>query len=93
LTRTDRVPDGTCPRCGGTGFVIHEESGVERASRCICRQRQPEGDRLAGLSIPPRFRHCSIVDSPDGRGFHTPHETLELARGIAVRFVEAWPRR
>ncbi len=97
MTSTDSAPDGTCSRCGGTGFIIREEAGVERASRCACRQRQPVSDRLALLSIPPRFQHCAFVDSPDGpdgcggRGFLTTHETLELAMGIAIRFVEAWP--
>lgn len=80
-----------CGQCNGTGYVTLEEDGVERAARCSCRRR-PNHDRLASLSIPPRFMHCAIEDSADGRGFHShTHQSLEIARGIARVFVREYP--
>lgn len=80
-----------CSRCGGTGFVYREEEGVERAARCSCRRR-PQGQRLASLCIPPRFADCAIEESRQERGFHThTHETLAMAKGIAVRFIQGYP--
>jgi len=82
---------GVCPRCHGTGFFIAEEQGIERATRCSCRRR-PGTERLSRLDIPPRFRHCAIDDSPDGRGFISlTHPSLEIARGVARRFVNDYP--
>lgn len=82
---------GVCSRCQGTGFVIAVEDGVERAFRCPCRRR-PDSGRISLLDIPLRFRHCAIDDSPDGRGFiSVTHPSLEIARGVARRFVRDYP--
>ncbi len=82
---------GLCSRCGGTGYIYVEENGFERAARCSCRLR-PNNDRLGSLGIPPRFHDCAIEENRTERGFHThTHETLEIAKGIASRFVQSYP--
>jgi len=107
LTEPDQFPGGAgtapptggvCDRCHGTGFVHIEEDGVERAARCLCRRRRPDGDRLSALSIPPRFQHCAFEDVTDNttpsneyRGFHELNDSLVRAKGKARKFVDEYP--
>lgn len=105
MTKADQFPGGpgaapptagVCDRCHGTGYVLSEEDGIQRAARCQCRHRQP--DRLSALSIPPRFRHCAFEDVTDNtnpaneyRGFHDLNVSLVRAKGKARKFVDEYP--
>jgi DNA replication protein DnaC len=47
--------DGTCERCGGSGWIIIEKEGVSGAERCECALAS-RPSRLEALSgIPPKF--------------------------------------
>lgn len=50
----------TCPRCGGTGFIIVEGASVSSAKPCDCRMqgRSQRVEERAG--IPPLYRHASF---------------------------------
>lgn len=89
--------NAVCHRCNGTGFVIQEKDGIERAARCACRL-QPGIDRLSALSIPPRFRHCSFDErkdladpANDCRGFQDLNESLFRAKGKSRKFIDEYP--
>jgi DNA replication protein DnaC len=92
LTDTTVSP-GDCPRCGGTGYVHHEEDGVRRAARCECRLQRRNTDRLATLQIPSRFMHCALEESTEGAAFHTNNRfpSLGLAKEKARRFILDYP--
>lgn len=61
--------DSTCPKCGGTGFIIVEGANLSGAKPCDCRF-QGRAERMEDRSqIPPLYRHASfdnfVVPGPD----------------------------
>ncbi len=78
--------DGTsCPRCGGTGFVIVSREGLEAARPCDCRRSRREELRRRLASIPRRYRHCTLD------GFFCQNPGHERALALARRVVRDFP--
>lgn len=44
-----------CPICGGSGYILTEENGIEMAVRCKCLKRKIEQNRLRFANIPTGF--------------------------------------
>lgn len=83
--RTAPAPD--CPDCGGTGWApVEEGSGV---ARCHCWVEGRRERRIAAARIPERYRRCSL-DNFDA-DFRGAHRTLDAARLVCERYVEAFP--
>ncbi|HSN57039.1 MAG TPA: ATP-binding protein [Candidatus Sulfomarinibacteraceae bacterium] len=77
-----------CPLCGGTGWTLVEEGGVELARRCECAEEQLRARRLAQAGIPERYRHCSL----DGFELWNPEDpTLGKALRSIQEFVDLYP--
>jgi DNA replication protein DnaC len=61
--------DSTCPKCGGTGFIIVENAALSGAKPCDCRF-DGRAERMEDRSqIPPLYRNASfdnfVVPGPD----------------------------
>src|SRR3954454_475593 len=61
--------DSTCPKCGGTGFIIVENATLSGAKPCDCRF-DGRAERMEDRSqIPPLYRNASfdnfVVPGPD----------------------------
>lgn len=82
------APAADCPDCGGTGWApIDGEAGAVR--RCHCFLEGRAARRVAVARIPERYRRCTL------RNFETDFkgadDTLEQARLLCERYVEAFP--
>jgi DNA replication protein DnaC len=81
----DPVDSSSCPRCGGTGFLIVREGEVDRARRCSCRGTERRERALDLAGIPPRYQGCSFAN------FDTLRPSLERAKGLCDRFCQEYP--
>jgi DNA replication protein DnaC len=82
-----------CGMCGGTGFVILEESGSSRARPCLCRDRRsnPSGgveSFLDAARVPRRYRECEFQNF-DAYAEHA--FSLANARTVAMRYADEYP--
>jgi DNA replication protein DnaC len=82
---TEAVETGTCPICGGAGWVLDSSTGTKSAHPCICRAATISKARLDSAGIPQRYRDCTLENFSDN--------TLSLtnARTRAREFVDAYP--
>jgi len=82
---------GTCERCGGSGWVIEPRDGREVAVRCPCRKDAACRRLLRAARIPERYQHCTI-DSfevwPEDPG---ERASLTMARRRTREFVDLFP--
>lgn len=74
-----------CSRCGGTGFLIVREGGIERARRCDCRGEGRRGQALERAGIPLRYQRCEFGNFDELSPLHA------RAKGICSRFCEEYP--
>ncbi len=59
MARTTET-EKTCPLCGGTGWFLTEEAGVELVRRCDCAEDAVRQRLLEQAGIPARYRHCTV---------------------------------
>lgn len=86
--RSAPAPD--CPDCGGTGWEPVEEAAAGTVRRCHCFVEGRRGRRLASARIPERYQRCTLDNfETDFRG---ADDTLEQARLVCERYVEAFPQ-
>ncbi|MCY4119634.1 MAG: ATP-binding protein [Acidobacteria bacterium] len=81
------APD-VCGDCQGTGWVVHREHGIGRASRCECWIRQNTGKLKESTRIPVRYARCAFDDFTV-----YPNEDLERAFRRAREFAARFPVR
>ena len=76
---------GSCPECGGRGWVLRPDGGAGSACRCQCSARQVLPRLLAEAGIPSRYQSCRLDNFQ-----HTGKESQQLfrAREITARWVE-----
>jgi DNA replication protein DnaC len=81
----EAVETGTCPICGGAGWVLDSSTGTRSAHPCVCRAATIAKARLDAAGIPQRYRDCTLENFSDN--------TLSLthARTRAREFVDAYP--
>jgi len=90
MTESD-VHDGDpmeCPECGGTGWVLVEEDGVEVVRHCRCFEERHRRSLLEKARIPERYEHCEL------EGFELwdrENPTLGRALRIVQEFVDLYP--
>ncbi len=77
-----------CADCQGTGWVIRNQDGVSRASRCECWIREKIGKLRQSAGIPIRYARCTF----DGFTVY-PNEDLERALRRAREFADRFPVR
>ncbi len=76
-----------CELCGGSGFHVRtDEQGVARSTRCSCADSERTEHLQRSARIPRRYDHCELDT------FEEFNETLREARGLAVEWLEKWPR-
>jgi DNA replication protein DnaC len=74
-----------CPRCEGTGFVVHEDGAASAAVRCACTRRAPDQSDLLRCGLPQRYLHCTLDN-------YRPVNNLQRdALAVARAFAEAYP--
>src|ERR1051326_7764180 len=58
-----------CPKCEGTGWIIHEGAHLSGAEPCECRSLNRAAHLEDRAQIPPLYRHASldnfVVPGPD----------------------------
>jgi len=85
---TATTATGECERCGGTGWTLIEQDGLEVAVRCGCAEDVRRQRLLAEAGLPLRYAHCTLDDfelwNPDD-------PTLVKARRAVQEFVDLWP--
>ncbi len=78
----------TCSKCGGTGWILVEENGVELVKRCGCAAGALRERYLQQAEIPARYQHCTLADfelwNPDD-------PTLAKAVRSVQEFVDLFP--
>jgi len=80
------APQETCKHCHGTGFEVRgADDGVNRASRCGCRDARREALLVSAAAIPRRYEHCTLD------GFENHHASQGQALQLARRFVKEYP--
>ena len=52
--------DIECPKCGGTGWIIHERANLSGAEACDCRMQGREKRLEEQSQIPPLYRNASF---------------------------------
>ena len=78
------MEESPCPRCGGTGWVLEDDSGVGTARRCACQEGQ-RGERLLNAAkIPRKYDSCRLAK------FKTDAPQLKRALQICHRYVEGF---
>jgi DNA replication protein DnaC len=87
----DARGDEACPKCGGTGWVIHEREGLSGAERCDCMLASRPQRIESSANIPPLYRNAGFdnfrlpADNPTAR---TGLGTVLLA---VKNFVREYP--
>lgn len=88
---TEAKTADSCEQCGGTGWVLVEEGGVELVRRCGCFEGMRRRRLLEQAAIPARYRHCSL----DNFQLWNPHEPkrqfLRKAQAAVQEFVDLYP--
>jgi len=78
-----------CASCGGTGWRLVEEDGVELVRPCECASETRRRRLLENAGIPSRYRHCSLSTfelwNPDD-------PTLARSRRAVQEFVDLYPK-
>ncbi len=82
------TPDGTCPECDGTGWVLVAEDGVELVRRCACAEARLRRRHLEASGIPRRYRHCTLENF---ELWDPENPTLRRAHRIVREFVDLYP--
>ncbi len=77
-----------CAECGGSGWLLGEENGVEIARRCKCAEALERRRHLDKAGIPKRYRHCTL----ESFELWNPEDpTLAKARRSVQEFVDLYP--
>ncbi len=84
----DRDEHEVCPECGGTGWVLVVEDGIELVRPCACSEQARTKRLLAAASIPARYRHCSLGNFEI---WNPADPTLNRSRKIVQEFVDLYP--
>lgn len=85
---TTATTDVECERCGGTGWALIEQDGLEVAVRCNCAEDTRRRRLLAEAGLPARYAHCTL----DGfELWNADDPTLVKARRAVQEFVDLWP--
>ena len=76
-----------CPRCEGTGFVVHEEDDgrLSTALRCDCARHEPSDADLSFAGLPQRYLHCTLDN------FVSVNNLQRDALSVARSFTETYP--
>jgi len=61
------VPEQTCARCGGTGYVIVERDGLSGANRCTCFEDHLNAQRIPRAGIPDKFVNATFENFSVGQ--------------------------
>ena len=77
-----------CELCGGSGWVLADEGGVELVRRCECAEEAVRNRLLDRAGIPERYRHCTL-DSFELWNSEDP--TLAKAQRSVQEFVDLYP--
>jgi DNA replication protein DnaC len=78
------TPEGACPDCGGSGYILTEEG----ARPCHCLRRRRSERYLEHANIPPRFAGKSIESFKADR-----NRALSAIREIAKAYVSGFTPR
>ena len=81
----EEVASGSCPECGGRGWVIGPDSGTGSARRCGCAAKAivPRLEQEAG--VPARYARCTLANFQVTGPYR---EQLLAARSLTQRWVE-----
>src|SRR5512135_168187 len=84
--------DSTCPKCGGTGFIIVEGANVSGAKPCDCRF-QGRAERMEERAqIPPLYRNASFENfSVPGPENPIARRDLTTALLAVKRYAQDFP--
>ena len=85
---TEEQAPGVCERCGGTGWVLEAEDGIELVRRCECAEGERRRRLLDGAQIPARYRHCSLETF---ELWNADDPTLAKARAAVQEFIDLYP--
>jgi len=85
LADNDAPPDGTCPECGGRGWVLTPDDGAGTAVRCGCTVRDLLPRLLAEAGIPSRYQGCRLENF---QLTGNRSQQLRRARETTARWVE-----
>jgi DNA replication protein DnaC len=78
----------TCKLCGGTGWTLTLDDGVELVRRCECAEDNVRRRLLEQAKIPSRYRHCTL----DSFELWNPEDpTLAKAQRSVQEFVDLFP--
>jgi DNA replication protein DnaC len=78
----------TCGLCGGSGWTLVEEDGVELVRRCECAEGLLRERNLEQAQIPTRYRHCTL----ESFELWNPEDpTLAKAHRSVQEFVDLYP--
>ncbi len=77
-----------CTLCGGTGWTLVEEDGVELVRRCECAEEGVRRRLLEQARIPARYRHCTLESFEI---WNSNDPTLAKARRSVQEFVDLYP--
>jgi DNA replication protein DnaC len=77
---------GSCPDCGGRGWLVVADGGAGTARRCECAAVDPLPALEREAGVPSRYQGCRL-ERFDVRG---PRERLLEARVLTERWVESF---
>jgi DNA replication protein DnaC len=79
----------SCTECGGTGWVLTENDGVEIVRRCRCAEGRVRERLLEQADIPGRYGHCTLESFEI---WNTEDRTLAKAKRKVQEFVDLYPK-
>jgi DNA replication protein DnaC len=83
-----RNPSEPCADCGGTGWVLTEDGGVEIVRRCRCAEGRVRDRLLQQANIPARYRHCTLESF---ELWNSKDSTLAKAKRKVQEFIDLYP--
>jgi DNA replication protein DnaC len=79
---SSNMPDETCQKCGGAGWVVAEREGLSGAERCECYGKRRTAERQNRSGIPPQFARVNL------ESFQLPADNPVARTGLSTVYVE-----
>ncbi|MEW6087692.1 MAG: ATP-binding protein [bacterium] len=76
----------TCPKCGGSGWEVTKEDGIEAVKRCGCFYPRISDRLLKEARIPKRYENCTIDSFYPIENNRSLHEAQKIANDFVTEY-------
>jgi DNA replication protein DnaC len=76
------MAEETCPKCGGSTWIVTERDGIAGAERCECFGVRRTAERESKAGIPPNYTNATLEN------FQLPVDNPVARQGLSAVFME-----